>query len=348
MGEERVQTVNGQLLNRPAHGGAAKKLLYAALLAVVLLLSIPSYAYADTHQVLSAKAFRNLLEEDDFCVIFHYKITHDIAPAYPANRYYHFRLMSPDGLTQLGATAPYPYFDNGYGEGAAAFYFSAAEFTALGLVWEDSYIVRIEGNPELHPAPPVVTYALGISDYSQLLTQAENRTLLGNYVLDIADSLEIDWAVALVYSSELGHILNSTGESYFRGTIPGIQYMAPQIFSVQINVPAPTPRAWGTGQADAYKARFSGTWVGDALDGASGLFGGVDWSVVTGMGLLLFVLALFGLSQWKFQTTLPGFAGGVIIMLGGFVMGFVSPGILGVTVLLCAMYIGYVLVFRSG
>jgi hypothetical protein len=57
-------------------------------------------------------------------------------------------------------------------------------------------------------------------------------------------------------------------------------------------------------------------------------------------------VALFAVSFWLFQTSLPGFLCAGLIMVMGFLMGFVSPSIMGVTALLSAMFAGYILVFR--
>jgi len=320
------------------------RLLIVALFIFVLIAAgSPAYA-ADVREVLSIQVFRHLIETDDFLLVAHTNITHDVDPGVPVDDYYHFRLMSADELTQLGAIEPYPYHADGYDEGILAFYFSAAD----APVWSGAYILRLEGNPEYHAVPPLVRYVLAASNYYSGTTQAANRTALGNYVIDVALSLQNNWATEMVVSSDLGQILSSTGEAYIRGSIEGISYMAPQIFALQSSTPTVTPRTWGTGVADAYETRWAGTWVDDSLNSISDLFGGINPMYVTTGVLLFLAVALFGISFWLFQSSLPGFMSGGLVLIMGFVMGFVPAGVMGVVVLLCALYLGYILIFRYG
>jgi len=248
-------------------------------------------------------------------------------------------MMDVGGTTQIGSATGYPYYNYGYGDGLVAWYFPAATAPA----WGGAYVLRMEGNPEFHAAPvPVETYTLTSADYSSLSNEG-----LEDFIISECLEIELDWGVALVNSSDIGMILTAEGEAYLRGTLSGLQYMAPGILAIQEEVPVVTPRTWGTGQADTYKARWAGTWVGDSLDGVSDFFGGISWNNVTGMAILALSIGLFALSAHFFQSSLPGFVVSVVLMLGGFWMGFVSASIMGVTVLLAAIYLGYVLIFRT-
>lgn len=329
--------------NHSKSGAVAKYLTLIVTLVIILAASVPALA-ADVREILSARAYHHLLETDDFFLLVHYNITHDVDPGITVDEYYHFRLMSADELTQYGAAEAYPYYSDGYGEGVVGFYWSAAD----APVWGGAYVLRLEGNPEHFAIPPVIRYTLTSADYSTEITQADSQAELGQGVIDIALSLQTDWTTELVVASDLGMILGSTGEAYFRGSIDGLSYMAPGIFAVQSSTPTVTPRVWGTATADAYQARWAGTWVANALDGASDMFGGISWGTITSMMLLILVVAVFGISFWLFQTSLPGFVAGAIILLMGFVMGFVSAGIMGVAALVCALYLGYILIFRHG
>jgi len=313
--------------------------LWSFIAAIVLVVCNSAPAYADTREILSTRVFQNLAETGDMCIFMHYYLDHTVPPTEPVNTYYQFRLMDVGGTTQIGAATAYPYYNYGYGEGLVAWYFPAA----TAPVWGSSYILRMEGNPEYFASPvPVVTYTLTSSDYSAL-----GQAGLEDYIIDQCLEIELDWGVALVSASDIGLILTTEGEAYLRGTLPGIQYVAPGILAVQEGVPTVTPRTWGTTQADTYATRWAGTWVGDALDGASNFLGGIAWNTLTGLGILVLAVVVFALSAKWFQSSLPGFVGAVVLMLGGFTMGFVSASIFGVTVLLCAIYLGYMLVFKG-
>ncbi len=312
------------------------------LITLTLILNAAPVNAADYQYILSVKAFHNLLEIGDMLVVFHYDLHYDVLPATPANLYYHFRLMDTTGSSILAATSPYPYYSGGFEEGAGSFYFSAMD----APVWGNPYILKISGNPEYHTAPiPTVTYTLMPSDYSQLSTQEENQTLLGNYVLEICHSLQTDWALEMTLNSDLGEVLTTAAESYVRGTIPNIQYMSPQIFAVQSVLPdVPTDIHPGTAKADTYTTRYTGTFVGDILEGS--IFG-IPGNVITGFGLTIIALIIFIFSARFFQTTIPGLVASYALFLMGFLMGFVAPAIFGVTTLLAAIYTGYIVFFRN-
>ena len=232
-------------------GRQIKKIGIVLLVLVMAFSFLPSNVYA-APSIISAYVCHNLIEEDDFLVLVYYNLSDDPLPEVPADEYYHFRLMDTDGITQIGASTPYPYYSAGYGDGVAAFYFSADD----APIWEQCYTVRIEGNPEYFETPSVTTYVLTLADYSQLDTREENQTLLGQKVIDIAHDIEVSWSISMVTVTDLGTVLSSTGEAYFRGAVPGIQYLAPSIFSIQTTNPDFDERDWGTDQADDYANRY--------------------------------------------------------------------------------------------
>lgn len=321
------------------------RLVWPILLAVVMVISIAAPAFAvDYQNIISAAAFRHIFETDDMLLVFHADLHYDTVPDTPCNKYYHFRLMDTTGLVELASTVPYVYYNSGFDEMAGAFYFSAAD----APLWEDAHIIKISGNPEYHAAPvPEVSYTLTLADYSQLPTQDENRTLLGNYVLEIAHSLQTDWGVEMTVNSEFGEVLTAVSDSYFRGTISGIESMAPQIFAVQTSNPAPTTLHPGTAMADSYSTRYDGTIVGDALEHVEDFFGGTPWNVITGLAVCAGCIVLFIISHRLFATNIPGMVASYVVILAAFLMGFMAVAIFGIVTLLAAMYIAYILFFRT-
>jgi hypothetical protein len=320
--------------------------LMLTLLLVVVLLATPAWADpADPTnlQVESVKVFRHVVEADDFVLVFHYNIHYDTGqPDDPANKLFTFRLLDTNGVDYLGATIPYAYYNSGYDQGCATFYFPEGEAPD----WEGSYILRISGNPEYFSSPPLASRTLLTSDYSQLETPLENRTLLGNYILDIARDLEINWTTPLLYAGSLGTVLNSTGETYFRGAVTGLQVMAPQIFAVQTTTPEYTPAEYTSAQGQLYENRFEDTWVGKNLVYFGEQFH-VKWNMITGIIVLGVIIALAVVCQTRYGTTKPALIGGAIVMLGGTVLGWVAPAIMAIFVIFFALFLGYVWMFRT-
>jgi hypothetical protein len=320
--------------------------LIAALLLVVLIVQPVLAADPPTPtnlQFESAKAYRHLIEADDFLVVFHYNIHYDTGqPDDPANELFTFRLLDTNGEDYLAAVVPYVYYNSGYDQGIGAFYFPADEAPD----WDKAYVIRISGNPEHFSSPPVASRTLVNSDYSQMETPAENQTLLGNYILDVARKLEINWDTSLLYVGDLGTVLNSTGETYFRGAITGLQAMAPQIFAVQTTTPQYEATEWTQAESTAWETRFEDTWIGKSLVYAGDQFH-IKWNFITGLMILAVVIALAVWCQMKYGTTKPVMIGGTLIMLGGTVMGWVAPALMAIVTIFFALFLGYIWMFRT-
>lgn len=321
----------------------------AILLAILIIpfeaVSAEDPASPDTFLIHSARVCRHVYEHDDFIVTFHYEIHYEAdQPTIAVGKMFSFRLMDEEGDDMLGSVVPYPYYNLGYDEGASAFYFSPDDAPE----WQGEYIVKIEGNPQYFSSPPSTTYTLSFADYSFILAdQEENQHVLGNYIIAIAGELEINWQTEMIIDTTSGTILSSTGESYFLGTISGLNLMAPQIFGTEVLQPDFTQEEWGTGQAQAWATRYEGTWLGDALDGLEDAFG-VQWNIITGIGTLIIITGIFIICQWKFQTTSPAPVPASLVLLAATLMGFVAPVMMALATLMVVMFSGYILVFRSG
>lgn len=332
--------------------GITQRLSKVALVTgVVAILALASPVFAadpeppDNLQIESVQVCRHLLEADDFLLAFHYNIHYDTGqPDDPANKVFTFRLLdSTEEQSLLGAAVPYAYHNAGYDMGCSSFYFPAA--TAPD--WSGGYTVRISGNPEYWSTPPVANYTLVLSDYCQLETRQENQTVMGNYLISLAEKLENNWPADLVIQGDLGKVFNITGESYFMGSIPGLQYMCPQIFAVQVKVPEYVPTDWTEEQGLEYKSRFEGTWVGDALVGTGEALQ-IQWNVITGIGLIGLCIALSFVSYKYYATVKPAMLSSVLILIGGTMLGWMAHVFLGITSVIAALFTGYLWFFRHG
>jgi hypothetical protein len=320
------------------------------LLAAALL---PSPAVADDPpsptnlQFESVGVFRHLIEEGDFLLVFHYNIYYESdQPDIPANKLFTFRLLDTNGIDYLGAIVPYAYHNSGYDQGCGSFYFSADDAPD----WEMAYVMRISGNPEYFSSPPLVSRTLAYSNYSQLDTQEENQALLGEYVIEIAQELEINWVDEedLTFADETGIMLSATGAAYFKGAITGLQAMAPQIFSTRTVSPEYPETEWEEAKRTEYEERFLDSWPGRAIGSVADLLG-VKYNVVTGVGIFIAIIVVAALCQWRFGNAKPAPIVGICFTLAGTVSGWWSPAIMAImAIFIGGLFLGYVWLFRHG
>jgi hypothetical protein len=300
-------------------------------------------AVPDTLAIQDAIVCRDLLETGDFFVAVHYLILYDptAEPTDTAQDLFLVRLM--DGADELGVVTPYPYYNDGYDQGIVALYFSAAD----APTWGDPYTVTLQGTPAAWATPPTTSLVLGPSNYSGLTGQAENQAALYGWMIDAIESLESNWSVTLLETSEEGAILDETGQTYMTGAIPGLQALCPPLFWIQAVDMDTTARTWGTAQADLYEARFDGTWVGDGIDAVADLLH-VTPQLLGGLFLVLLpFIGLVILCERSFNTSTPALILLPVLMGMAAVLGFLALWVLALVVICFVLLIGYVLFFRT-
>ncbi|PVV83519.1 hypothetical protein [Dehalogenimonas alkenigignens] len=315
-------------------------LVFGLLLAVVLPVSVFAVdpAAPDIFTIDDVQVVKNVAASGDVLVAFKYTIHYDSGqPTTPANKLFHFRLFAADSLTQLGAVEPYAYNNSGYDMGYSAFYFEPGSTPT----WESALVLKMVGNPQYWVSPPVTNYTLVSTDYSQLESKSENQKLLGNWIIDVCEELEVDWSVKLLTETAQSTILNDTGSAYGKGTIPGLQYVAPKIFAVQSSSVDTSRRDWNTDEADSWGAQWSGTMVGDALNGLQEVFGGISWMVLTSLltGVIIVVLFVWGFVSH--QDNGGAMVAGGHVLTGSTALGFFHPALMAVVVLLYALFTGW-------
>lgn len=304
----------------------------------LMILAIPVLAVADPDSVSIEEihANRNLRETGDAHILVHYNVAYAAPPNNPIDEVFTFRLMDTDGETELGASLAYPYNDDGYGQGVVSFYFDASD----ALTWGQDYYIRIIGNPTQFADPPVYDFEMQSSDWTSLTGSGDNKDDLADKILEIARDLEVAWAVTLLDQTETGTVLASAGEAYFRNAINGLQVLAPSVFLVQVGDPEYTARSWATTQANAYETRFQGTWVQTAIGDVADLFT-VDWHMIGGLFVMAGCIAVVALAQQRSQSVNSGLVCALAIFLCGGVMGWTPMAIVGITSIMCALYVGY-------
>ena len=280
-----------------------------------------------------------------------YNIPYATLPTLGADQNFIINLISPVDGSVLGSIAPFNYsgFKNGYNEGAFSLYFSTATVTAEGIVWGNNYIIQIAENPSQFASPLTWNYAITSGDYTTFTTNALNQTDLASQVFVLGSALATDYSVTLFNNAGTnGATLTATGEAYFRGAIPGLQDLAPELFIIQTGETDTSTTSWTTAAFDAYITQFNGTWVGTALSSTGTQFG-MSGNMAAGLFFIV-PLCLFCLifSGMKFHTTDPGLISASLVLEMGAIMGWVPAPLFATIFQLMGIYVGYLLFFARG
>jgi len=212
-----------------------------ATLGIVALLSAgvfvtPVYAIAppDSLQINSVYAYQHCLETDDQLYLVQYTIYYapegeeSTNPDENVTEAYLVRFM--DGAAELKSVAPYAYYDDGYGDGIAAIYFSASDPNLP--TWEGAYTIKLEGNPTLAWDPDIPSTSVAAFDlWSSSASITETQDELTARILYLADQLELEWGISMIDTTGTGSYLSGYGEAYFTSAIPNIKAMAPNAFA---------------------------------------------------------------------------------------------------------------------
>lgn len=293
--------------------------------ALLALMAIPVYALDNPSSVIIVRTnvYRSVVSTNDLLILVRYRITYGTIPTEPVNETFLVRLMDVGGTPEIAVNTPYAYNDNGYGDGVASLYMSAAQVTAAAYAWQDAGVVRVEGNPASYLHPLSASYTLTVSDYSTGDNSAtNNRTQLEARVLAIASELQAAWDTQLVDSTALGARLSASGELYFGLAIPGLVVMAPGVYSVISTDPTiPNDVYTNTGQTAA-ENRYAGVAWLTAWDTLNTQWG---WPSKTSQSLMYIALVIFmvTVSVRQMNRPEPGFAFGLMVLPLFWYMGWV-------------------------
>jgi hypothetical protein len=336
-----------------ARGLSRKTFLFGPLIAILaVFLWIPAPALAaeppDDLDIDDVIVTRNLAESGDMLFTVHYEIAWDDEADIPndrADETFMLQLLTSDQIETLAATAPYPFFNSGYGESVSSFYFSAARVVELGIVWEEPYVVRITSVPDFCTPTATDDWTLSGDDYCEDITQADNQEWLGDWILDAAQDLESDWgASAALTTVSTTTVLSEDGEQYFCRVIKGLRTLCPDIFIATWAEIIFEEETWGQGQEQVYKDQWDGTFMEDALDGLEELFGSVNivMNFVCIGGILGLMVASFGM----FQKAGPGLTIGLMALPFAARMGFFEIVLMGFIAFVFILYIVNALVLK--
>ncbi len=315
-----------------------KRLVIAFALALTLALgfSVPALAVdpPDSISIQSVKAWRNLYEDGDMTILFWYKMPYTGAyPTTTATDTIIFRLYAADGTTLLATATPYTmsvFETNGYGNGIGGFYLDADD----APTWGDALKINVLGLPTYFDPPQTYTYTMSASDLSSATDQDDSRLDMYNFTISLCSAFAVIYPdYSLKSATDSGTCLSLYGEIYFRGVLPGIQAICPNLFSVQTYVPEPIPTvSYNMSLGETYTSRLIGSDLMRGADRLGNHVGGISGYWVFGIAAFGGCIGLCVLTQrlgWGLE---PGLvAGGVLgvgaaLLLGSFLFTLVMIG----------------------
>lgn len=321
------------------------RLQCAFLVAIIGVLAFSTPVYADTPDpdtpptVDRIRVYRNLLETGDFLIVWEANIPYAVLPDTPVTETFIWRLIDTDGVTVLGITIGYAYNDDGYGYNVYSMYFDTAE----APTWGQAYTLRLTGNPAVFTTPPIYNFSVSASDYTSLTGSNENQVALAAEILYLAGDLNIRWALATDYrltiETETGTALSIYGEDVFRGSIPGVQALAPTAFRFVITDVQAADRSWNTTYISELENQWASTWVETARNASRDLLG-TDYDLTSigllfalCVGLIITNISLTG-DHWN------GLIDSVFVLIIAARLGVYGLAFLGLLATISLIYIG--------
>ncbi len=286
----------------------------------------------DSISINAVYAYHNLATVGDQLYLIDYNINYVSPPSTPANSNFLFRLNTAGGIS-LAVATPYPYYNNGYGRGVVAFYFSSGAPT-----WGDALTVQLSGNPLRTWTSGVPSVSSSISFWSISTTQAASQAELATRVLELALSIGTDWGGMLLASAAvIGTTLTTVGQTYFCAVIPNLQQMAPAAFSSYLTA----PEAHKISYKDTYAANLAALLIGTPLDFTK-LASKLGWTIGWTNSLVVFVgiFVLDALLVWKVFRSTKG-----ILLLDDFI--FTGASVLGMLPIIVVIGIGIAAAFMT-
>lgn len=292
-----------------------------------------------TPTIETKRVYRNLLEANDWLIVWEHNIPYAVPPSDPINETFLWEIIDTDGVTVLGSSTGWAYQDDGYNYQCGSMYFDAA----AGMVWDPpaGYTLRLSGNPIAFVTPPTYNYTIDSGDYSTTVIQSEVQAELAIDVLLIAADLDIRWGLgtSLIADDETGQTLSYFGQAYFRGAIYGIQALAPGLFPLAVATVDLTDRTWTDTYVATLEGQYAGTWVETAKNAGATLFGTTNDL----LSVILLLVLVVGVFMGNIALTSDHWSGALdvaFVLVITAKLSFYGLGYLGLIAALCIIYMG--------
>jgi hypothetical protein len=326
-----------------------------AVLAILLLIVcaapsfLPSPAYAianpDSITLHTAKVFQNIFESGDMLFVSRYDVDYAAEPGEDAEDAFQYCIYDTDGSTLL-ISRPLNYYQHNL----ISIYQTAAQVTTASLTWESEYVPKIVGNPALFGTltedTNVDSMTLAESDWLGG-TQAVSREYLHLHCLDIAEILEVDWAIDLIVTTSSGEVLNSAGRTAFIDAIPLLDSAIPGLFQFSSSiVQIDWEDATGTYEEELTVENKAGVAVASAFSGIATYFG-VSSNTVAGIFILMVIAIAASIVFVASGNSIAAIVLTTPLVLMGTWMGLIPVALTLIVAMLLVTYAAYYLFLRG-
>lgn len=287
---------------------------------VVLAIAVPD----EGPYIIRVDAYRHLVEDDDILIHVRYNWPYASAPDETITQAVFARLL--DGTTELAYSAPYSYYNRGWGYGSLSMYLTPTEASGH---WEGSLTVEMRGSPTLEWTggdTPVVSTSTIL--WRSTTSSEATGVLMYSHLISWANTLGDYWSVALVSQYAEGNKFSSYGEEYFTNVIPSLRVMCPQLFAGAVETPVYEDIEYSIAGSEAMRSN----WPFD-FGGISSYFGLpesdevfrtlIAFAIIFILGMVMVRQgvptghALFGCFALMFALTVPGLIS--LVLVGGVV-----------------------------
>lgn len=284
---------------------------------------------------------QDLLEDGDMFIYFEYYIPYTTPPDVTADNAFLIRLYDSTNATYLASASIYPFSDNGYNYGVSSFYFSADDNPG----WGTDYYIRISGSPVYFDTPIEQSFAVSAVNYSALDGQESNRIELKSKLVEITEHLTNAWSIALLDQSDVGKVLSTYGELYYRSAIPQLQYLCPDLFLYQVADPRYTTQEWSGDYITTIENQWDGTPYEAGFAALGGLFG-VDTMIIGSAIVVILCIIVVGLAVRRVLSINAGLMDCYPVILIAALFGLFPFAIACFICFLAWMYLGYIVILR--
>jgi len=247
-----------------------KLFVIVASVITCLAIALPCFAIADPDigPVINAVyAFQNVSEDGDMLFIIDETISYNTLPVENAYSAFYLDFIDEDTITVIAEARIVPFYNSGYSRGLIAIYFDDATCTANTMVWNDVFVLSLEGDPTLtwdDGTAPADTITGADFTWSINTNMSAVKGEISSLVISLAQMLDATWgysgtANSLLESTTDGLKLSGDGQAYFSGVLPGITGLGLDAFITSVYSPEVHKRVYTNTGATNLIGQLAGT-----------------------------------------------------------------------------------------
>lgn len=304
--------------------------------------AIAAPANPDSITLHTIRVFQNIFEDDDVLFMASYDVEYATEPDEPAKDTFSLAVYDTDGTTLIKSRPL-----NDYQYNVHSVYFSATQATSL--TWGNGYKVRVMGSPSYFPMTEDTTMdTTSLSSFHWIEGIMDtSRDYLCNHCLDLAATLEDQWAITLITTTPERQVLNSTGRIVFLAAVPGLDWAVPDLFQVATRtIPVTKQESTRAFAEELSVGSQLGSRIKEAFEGA-GSYIGVSGNMVALMWIGLFATTVASIIFLSSGNTTAALVLTIPIALIGVWAGAIPMAALFAVGAVVVVYMGYHVFLRG-